>query len=696
MKQVLYDKKGNVVVEDVPAPACGKDEIIVTNMFSLLSSGTEKAMIDLMKKPLYKMALERKDLTRQVLKFAKESGVKKTMELVKSRLDVWHLLGYSSCGEVAKVGENIKDIGIGDLVACSGSGFANHAEYIAVPKNMFAKVPQGVKPEHAAFTGVGAIAMQSIRQLEPRIGETHVVLGMGLIGQLAAQLLKANGCNVIGIDTDKKKAQKPYVDLALGNSGAKEIMGFTNGNGADGVIIAAATKANLVNDAFDMCRRKGRVVLLGVCDIDIDRSRMYEKELEFRISTAFGPGYYDPEYEQKNIDYPYAYVRWTMNRNMDAFLHLLKQKKIDVASLIDDIYDAGKAREAYRKLFEKGGMGVLLKYSPEGPLDEEYTAITNKNLKPGKVKIGLIGAGNFAKGFIIPAIRGIKDFQIYAVSTKQGQNSKKVATELGAKYATTDYMTILKDKNIDLVIISTRHDTHAKIAIEAIKAGKHVYVEKPAAITEKGLSVLKTHAQKHKKIYAVGFNRRYSDIFVRIKQMLKKDTPVIINYVYNNSFLPADHWVNQKDVGGGRVIGEACHITDLFGFLTGSEPARIFADKITAGKGEANDDNNIVATIKYRDGSLCNLVFSCVGNSSTDREQCTIFQDSMVIGMKNFTEITLNGKKVFSSRADLGYANEMHEISRFLAGKPNALITAKESILATEAVFAITRSIKGK
>ena len=697
MKQVLYDKKGMVFVDDVPAPAIGPNEILVKNEFSLLSPGTEKSMISLMKKPLYKMALERKDLTKQVIKFAKESGVKQTMDLVKSRLDVWHLLGYSCAGTVEKVGANIEGIGIGDMVACTGSGFANHAEYIASPKNMFARAPKGVSSKEAAFAGIGAIAMQSIRQLNPTLGETHVVLGMGLIGQIVAQLLKANGCKVIGIDPDKKRAEKDYVDLSLKSSDAGEVYKFTRGVGADGVIIAASAKAELANDAFDMCRKKGRVVLLGVCDLNIDRSKMYEKELEFKISTSFGPGYYDPSYESKSIDYPISHVRWTMNRNMDSFLELIKEKKVSVDELVDEEIEVEKAREAYRKLFEKGMMGVLIRYKPEEPVDDDYITVIDKDLKKkGKVSIGLIGAGNFTKAFLIPAIAKVKDMQIRAIATKTGPNSKKLAKELGAKYSTTDYKAILKDKNIDLVVIATRHDTHAEIAIEAIKAKKHIYVEKPAAITEDELKKLKDALHKHKKVYAVGFNRRYSPAVVKLKEHLKPEVPMIVNYVFNNTYLPADHWVNQKDVGGGRVLGEACHIFDLFNFLTGSRMKRVFAEKISSTKGQSNDDNNIIATVKYDDGSVCNLIYSCIGNSKAPRERCTVFQDGDVIEMDSFATVSLNSKKVFAGSSDLGYSEEMKALHKGIAVKESSLISAAEGIYATEAAFAVMRSIKGK
>jgi predicted dehydrogenase/threonine dehydrogenase-like Zn-dependent dehydrogenase len=693
MKQILYTSKGKVFVADVPAPACGRDEIIVRNEFSLVSAGTERSMVALMKKPLVQMAIERKDLTAQVIKFAKESGVKKTIDLVQSRLDIWHLLGYSCAGTVAAVGENIQSVGIGDKVACAGSGVANHAEFVAVPVNMFVKIPPGVKLEEAAFAGVGAIALQSVRQLEPTLGETHVVLGLGLIGQLVASLLKANGCRVIGIDPDSQKVKAPYLDFGLSTANAREVMKLTNGIGADGVIIAAATKAQIVNDAFDMCRTKGRVVLLGVTGMELDRSKMYEKELSFKISTAFGPGSYDPLYLEKNIAYPVGYVRWTLTRNMEAFLELIRSHSIAVMPLVEKTVAVADAEAAYTEMLEGKVTGLLISYGPRQDYEKDLTVPIAEQSGRG-IKVGLIGVGNFAKGFLIPAMKRA-GMQVYAVCALDGTGAKKTAEDVGAKYATTDPKKMNKDKDIELIVIATRHDSHAELAIAAMHAGKHVYVEKPGAIFEEEFAKLSAAVYKHRKVYAIGFNRRYSPAIAAVKRELRKDAPIIINYVFNNTFLPDEHWVNQRDVGGGRFIGEACHIIDLFNYLTGSTPTTVTAEKLTVQKGAVNDDNNIVATIKYANGSVGNVVYACIGSAAVDREQCTVIQDGTVIEMHNFTLVMRNGKRLWKGSADLGYEAEMQEIARFLQGEPSSLITSKQSLLATEMVFSIIRCIKG-
>lgn len=695
MKQVVYDRAGRILVKEVPVPEINDNEVLVRNACSVLSAGTEKSMIQLMKKPLLKMALERQDLTMQVLKFAKDSGIKKTIDLVKSRLDVWHLLGYSCAGTVVRAGRNVSGIGKGDIVACIGSGFANHAEYVSVPKTLVAKVPKGVGIDEAAFTGIASIALQSVRQLKPELGETVVVIGLGLIGQMVAQMLKANGCRVIGVDIDKQKTDKGYIDEGITSNTVKNVMTATSGIGADGVIIAAASKHNLVNDSFDMCRKKGRVVLLGISGMEIDRQKMFEKELEFKLSTAFGAGSFDVNYEEKGLDYPIGYVRWTSNRNMQAVLELMRSKRLSVLEDKVRSYDIADAKGAYEEVMEGRSATVLLKYSPDKP--QSTVEVNHAYSKNKKLNVAFVGAGQFVKGFLIPAFKKNREFSIYSIATKAGHDAKKTAEELGAKYASTSYSDIINDSSTDLVVVGTRHDTHARISAEALRLGKNVFCEKPMAIDEKEFSGLKNALRESKGAYACGFNRRYSPAIACMKGLLDGKKPVMVNYVFNNLFLPKDHWVNQPDVGGGRVIGEACHIFDLFNFLTGSEPVDIRAHKLsTSGNAKVNDDNNISAVIKYKDGSVCTLVYSCMGSGSVDRESCTVIQDGTVLEMRNFSVVKKNGKKVYSGSADEGHMQEIAELGKMLKGKENSLITKEECISATETTFAVIRQIRGR
>jgi len=695
MQQVIYDKAGRVRVKNVPVPAISNNEVLVKNAFSVISAGTEKSMLNLMKKPLWKMAIERPDLTKQVIKTAKDSGIKKTMDIVKSRLDVWHLLGYSSAGIVVKAGKNVRDIGIGDRVACIGSGFANHAEYVAVPKTLVSKIPKNVKLDDAAFTGIGCIGLQSIRQLNPQLGENIAVIGLGLIGQMVAQILRSNGCRVIGVDLDKSKTNQGYIDEGITRDSINNVLKATEGVGADGVVIAAATKHNLINDAFDMCRKKGRVVLLGICGMEIDRQKMFEKELEFKISTAFGAGSFDINYEELGKDYPIEYARWTSQRNMKAILDLMATKKLDVSEMRNDIFNITDARKAYKKLSDGGLITGLFSYKPK---DDSQTIITDEAYKKkGKINVAVIGAGQFVRGFLLPEIKKNDELSLYAIVTKNGHNAKKLATKYKAKLASTSYMDLIKDKNVDLVIIGTRHDSHAKIAMEALKNNKHVFCEKPVAINEKEMQTLEKEIKKSKYVYSCGFNRRYSPAYMKIKSLLSKDVPIMINYVFNNSYLSKDHWVNVPDIGGGRVIGEACHIIDLFNYLTGSRPILVSAHKMaTAGKGKSNDDNNIIAVIKYEDGSICSLAFSCIGNDNVVKEKCTVFKDGDVFETDGFTKVFMNNNKIYSGKSDEGHSREIQELARKLTGKVSDLVKSEECILTTKTVFELIKSTKTK
>ncbi len=686
MKQVVYDKSGRVRVKDVPVPAIADHEILVKNTYSVMSAGTEKSMIELMKKPLWKMALERPDLTSQVLGFARSQGVKKTVDLVKSRIDLWHLLGYSSSGTVVKVGKSVQGFSVGDRVACIGSGVANHAEYIAVPKTLAAKVPKGVSDRDAAFTGVACIALQSVRQLAPQIGESIAVIGLGLLGQVVCQILSANGCRVIGIDIDKTRTERPYIDAAVTSDTVRAVNALTGGTGADGVIIAAASRDELVNDAFDMSRKKGRVVLLGVCGMNIDRQKMFEKELTLQISTAFGAGSFDFAYDSMGREYPLHYVRWTSERNMQAILDLMQRKKY----IPEDakVYPITDAEKAYR---DKAPVTVF-SYSPK---DDRQTLPVNISYKPhGRVNVGIIGAGQFIRGFIYPAIRKEKSLSVYAVATKSGTNAKMLSELYRARYASTSYEDLLNDPHINLVIIGTRHDSHARIATEALKKGKHVFSEKPMAIKEAEFLELCRVIEKSDRIYTCGFNRRYSPVVRMLKSKLSKDGPIMASYVFNNTKLAADHWVNDPDVGGGRIIGEACHVIDLFNFLTGRTAVLIQGYALATANKESNDSNNVAASIKYADGSVCNLLYSCIGSGSSLREKCTVIQDGRVFEMEGFHTLRENGKKVYRGPLDEGYRFEISELAKAVSGKENALATAKECVHATRLTFELVKKTK--
>ncbi|MFW5991355.1 MAG: Gfo/Idh/MocA family oxidoreductase, partial [Candidatus Nanoarchaeia archaeon] len=420
--------------------------------------------------------------------------------------------------------------------------------------------------------------------------------------------------------------------------------------------------------------------------------KMFEKELEFKISTAFGPGSFDSDY-MAGKDFPYAYVRWTAQRNMHAVNNLLVTGKLSFNDFRENVYDLENAEEAYKKLNSGELMTALFRYKPEKP---KQTIQVTQNFKKKKINVAVIGAGQFMKGFIIPSIKKTKHMSIYAVATKSGHQAKKLADELGAKYASTSYMDILNDKNVDLIAIGTRHDSHAEISAAALAKGKNVFCEKPMAIDEEEFATLVKAINKSKSLYTCGFNRRYSPAVTKIKEKLKKDVPIMANYVFNNVYLPKEHWVNDPDVGGGRIIGEACHIIDLFNYLTDSKPLVVEAHKIGAARGQVNDENNISTVIKYSDGSVCTLTYTCMGSTGVQRESCTVIQDGSVWEMNGFDKVKHNGKVIYKGTADEGHNAEIKELENKLTGKESALITSEECVTATKTTFDILNRIKNK
>ena len=526
MKQVLL-KNGKVTVDEVPPPTCGDNEVLVANAYSAISVGTELGMITSSKRSPLLNALKNPDLIKKALNYVKSKGIKETLSVAREFQELLVPLGYSTAGIVIAKGKNVIDISIGDKVACAGAGKANHAEIVSVPRNLVAKIPERVSFEEAAFTTLGAIAMQGIRRADVQFGETIVIFGVGLIGQLAVQIAKAAGYEVIAVD---KKPER--VDLAV-SMGAdlglvvgkhhleKEVFIYTNGYGADAVIIYAATRSNEpVNQAMRMIRKKGKVVVVGSVGMNLERQPFYEKEADFLISRSYGPGRYDPLYEEKGIDYPIDYVRWTENRNMQAFLSLLNQKKVNVEPLITAVFPIDEAEKAYDLLLraKQSPLGILLKYDPS-----KYVSVTGKIVSPkklevsprtvkGKINVAVIGAGNFAKGVLLPLMSKIPYYNLRAIVSATGINAKQTALKYGAEYCTTDYNEVLNDEEVNLVIITTPHHLHYPMIMDAAKARKAIFVEKPMCLTEEELNKIVKAISETKVPLVVGFNRRYSPL----------------------------------------------------------------------------------------------------------------------------------------------------------------------------------------
>ncbi|MHA1380802.1 MAG: bi-domain-containing oxidoreductase [Candidatus Helarchaeota archaeon] len=558
MKQILI-KRGKIYTEEVTVPKINENTVLVKVYYSCISAGTEMSSLMSSKESLLKNALKKPRKVAKAINRIKREGLIRTIKKLKNKLDEAIQIGYSTAGIVIDVGSNIKDIKIDDRVACGG-GIANHAEYIEVPRNLLVKIPDRIDLDLASTVALGSIAMQGVRRADVRLGEYVAVIGLGILGQITVQLLKANGCRVIGIDLDERRIQKA---LELGmDEGAnpekkdikKIVYNFSDGFGVDAVIITAATKSpEPLSNAFQMCRKKGRVVLVGVVEMKIDRKDMYQKELDFLISTSYGPGRYDKKYEQKGIDYPYAYVRWTERRNMEEYLRLIANKKINIKPLIEKKYNIEEASEAYDyiKTAERKPLIVLLKYNQEeeNPILQKIKVRSKPVKREGRINVAVIGAGKFAKGIHLPNLMKLKDYyNLYAIASKTGYNAKITAQRFGAKYATTDYMEMLKDKNIEAVIIATRHNLHAHMAIEALKSGKAVFLEKPMALNKEELYKLVKTIRETKKPFMVGFNRRFSRYAREAKKyLLKRMNPMIINYQINAGYVPRDHWIHSEE-----------------------------------------------------------------------------------------------------------------------------------------------------
>lgn len=656
MKQVLV-KGGGVLVQEVPAPQVGSKNILVRVCHSCVSVGTEMASVKMSGLPLYKRALKQPDNVKRVLDMMRDQGVKRTMDRVLGKLAAGTPTGYSAAGEVIEVGAKVEIFRIGDMVACSGAGIANHAEIIDVPVNLAVKIPAGQDTALASTVTLGAIAMQGVRRAAPTLGETMVVVGLGILGQLTAQFLRVNGCRVIGTDLDAHRIKAAFengmnygIDPSTENY-VERVYKLTDGFGADAVIITAATRDNkVVSDAMQACRKKGRVVLVGDVGLDLNRADFYKKELDFLISTSYGPGRYDPVYEEEGQDYPLPYVRWTENRSMDEYLKLLAEGRVTLANLYQAPYEINRAAEAYDALSGSGEKPVLviLAYPNKLATFSRKISFQKKTSQTGKIRVALVGAGGFAQGVHIPNLFKLKKYyELRGVMSRTGSNARAVAIQNKAAYATTDYNEILSDLEIDLVLIATRHNLHGQMVLQALEAGKNVFVEKPLSINDEELERIEAFYKGHDKslVLMTGFNRRFSPAIRRAKEILaKKTTPLIINYRMNAGYIPLDHWVHSEE-GGGRNIGEACHIYDLFNYFTDAEVKSVHAASIMTGSRQWARNDNFVATVTYGDGSVCTLTYTALGDKSHSKERMDIYTDGKVISLDDYKSLTIAGGK---------------------------------------------------
>jgi predicted dehydrogenase/threonine dehydrogenase-like Zn-dependent dehydrogenase len=693
---------GEMLVQEVPTPQLGKGMILVKNHFSLISAGTESSTVKAARKSLIGKAKERPQQVKQVLDTFIQQGPVQTYRAVTKKLEAYSPLGYSCAGKILEVGEGVTEFVKGDLVACAGVGYAVHAEIVVIPKNLAVKLNPETDIKNAAYNTLGSIAIQSIRQADLRLGETCAVDGLGLLGQLTCLMLKASGVRVIGIDVNAsavETAKKHCADLALTRNATgieEQINQFTNGIGVDAVIIAAATDSlDPINFSASIARKKGKIVVLGAVPTGFDRDPFwYRKELELKMSCSYGPGRYDLNYEEKGIDYPVAYVRWTEKRNMEAFQQLLADKVINIDYLTTHIIDFNNAPQAYDMILNKTEpyQGVVLKYD----IEKEHQLLQKieiaKSSSIGKVNIGFIGAGSYAQGNLLPNLPKNKEVTRKGILTNTGTTSKRVAERFKFDFCTSDEKQIIENPDINTVFIATRHDSHAEYVLKALESGKNVFVEKPLCLTPDELERI-TASYTGKQQILVGFNRRFSQLSVLLKKQLS-NSPMTMIYRINAGKIPSDNWIQDIEIGGGRIIGEVCHFIDYLTWLNGSLPVSVFAKALPDVENN-NDTLNIQLT--FANGSLGVVSYYSNGPKSLPKEFIEVFQIGKAGILNNFKELQVFDKKKMKKKLfnqDKGQTAMMTEFVNSLLKGGDSPISFEEISAVTKASFAVIDSLK--
>ena len=713
MKQVLQDARtGAITVSEVPAPQLLPGCVLVEIAVSLVSAGTERASAEFASKNLLQKAKARPDLVREVLSKVQRDGLVSAMRAVRSRLDQPSIPGYSSAGTIIAVAPEITDLRVGDRVACAGAGYATHAEFANVPRLLIARIPDDtISFEQAAFSTVGAVCMHGVRTAEVKLGDTVAVIGLGLLGQLTVQLLRAAGCNVLGLDILPERARLA-TQLGAQASGSsstefKELcMRCTHGHGVDAVLITAETpSSDPVNLAGEIARQRAIVLAVGTVGMDIRRKNFYEKELDFRISRSYGPGRYDTAYEQKGRDYPIGYVRWTETRNMDAFLQLLADKKVDLMPLITHRFPVEQASEAYRVISGETRdpfLGVLIHYAEAGKAKvgapERTFSLSSSTSKPDVVALGVIGAGTFAQGVLLPQLKKLRGASLVGVCTATGVHSKHVAEKFGFRFCTTDEREILQSSEINSVLIATRHHLHATAVIAALEAGKNVFCEKPLCLNEDELrSVIKAYTSDQSRVLMVGFNRRFSPMAVKVKKFFADiREPLALHYRVNAGFLPPDHWTNDPEQGGGRILGEVCHFVDLLSFLTGAPIVEVQARPL-GGTARYSGDN-VIVSLRFENGSEGTISYLANGDRSFSKERVEVFGGGAVAVLEDFRRLELvrDGRSTTETSRlsqDKGHESELITFIDSVRGTSKIPLSFEDTVEATLATLRIQQSI---
>jgi len=699
MKQIIQDlKSGATILEEVPAPSVKAGHVLIKTTRSLVSLGTERMLVEFGKASLIDKARQQPDKVKQVLDKIKTDGLQPTLEAVFNKLGQPLPLGYCNVGIVEATGRGVTEFHVGDRVASNG----NHAEYVCVPKNLVVKVPDSVTDEQAAFTVIGSIGLEGMRLLKPELGETIVVIGLGLIGLIVAQLLRSNGCRVIGVEFDQAKLDLAAkwgvipVNPAKGDDQVKVVEELTWGVGADGVIItASAHDDSIIHNACLMSRKRGRIILVGVIGLNMHRDDFYKKELSFQVSCSYGPGRYDEDYENKGIDYPLPFVRWTEKRNFETILMAIENGGLNVDSLISEVVDIEDYDQIYGDMHKKGVIASIIRY-PSETNSSKLVQIETKDFKVNRGKIGIIGAGNFTTATVIPALLKCKAKVKYISSRTNGLEAKTAAKRMGAEIATTDYTSILKDPEVNMVICTTRHDMHCRMVCETLAAGKSVFVEKPLCLNNNELSeIIEAYKAAPQGItLTVGFNRRFSPFAVQMKKLLGEGAKNIVATV-NAGFIPPEVWVHDLQVGGGRIVGEACHFIDLCSYLTGSKVISVCVNAL--GQRPQEDSDNMSILLRYEDGSNAVINYFANGSKSYPKEKVEVFFQEKVLSLDNWRVLTGYGFKNFKKMKngmDKGHKAEFSLLNDRAQNGGEALIPFDSLVNTTKASFACITSLK--
>lgn len=696
MKQILQSfKTGKTELIDVPSPNVKDGQLLIQTSRSLVSLGTERMLVEFGKASLIQKARQQPEKVKMVVDKIKTDGLVPTLEAVFNKLEQPLPLGYCNVGKVIAIGEGVTGFKIGDRVASNGQ----HAEFVSIPQNLVAHIPDNITDDEACFTVVGSIGLQGIRLINPTMGETIAVIGLGLIGLLTAEMLVANGCSVIGYDIDDNKVNiardKGVVAFnpLYGNDPVKFVLNRTNGIGADGVVITASAKTNdIISQAAQMSRKRGRIVLVGVVGLEISRSEFYEKELSFQVSCSYGPGRYDDNYEFKGIDYPLPFVRWTEKRNFETVLELISAGKVKVNNLISEIVPLGDFNKIYGNIGDSKSIASIIKFN-ENSKPISTVEINKRNFEPNKGVVAIIGAGNFTKMTLLPALKGTGE-QIKHIVSSGGVNGTALAKKYNIAQSTTDYDLVLEDKDVDLIMITTRHNLHANMVVKALDKGKHVFVEKPLALDKDELKAIESSYEKSDGTLMIGFNRRFSPHIQKIKSLVG-DAPMNVIATMNAGAIPSTVWVHDMKIGGGRIIGEACHYLDLIVFLTGSKIKSVCMNALGNNPSENTDNASIL--VKMENGSTGVLNYFANGSKSYSKERIEVFSQEKCLITDNFIKTMGYGIKGFSglkTKLDKGHKAQFDLILKKLKKGDISLIPYEELINVTKASFAAIQSLK--